>query len=244
MRLTSARALTVALAVLGGAAAMAFPKLILVDAVPEAGPVSITERTPDAVTVIRVAPPAPAPARASTPRRTAAKPRPVTSTPARSSAVAWTPPPLPVAPAPARSAPAVTPPKAAAPLPAPPAPTPRPTPAPAPAPAPAPTPAPAPVPATPAPASAPEEPIAPTPEPPVEALVAEVDENGRRKKPKKPWHETAAAVTSILVEMTGVEPPLVLAGQEEPACENEDENEGSGVFGNKHHKHHKHDRTS
>ena len=96
MRLICARALTVALAVLGGAAAMAFPKLILADAVPEAGPISITARTPDAVTVIRVAPLAPAPARASTPRRTAAKPRPVTSTPARSSAVAWTPPPLPV----------------------------------------------------------------------------------------------------------------------------------------------------
>ena len=39
MRLMCARALTVALAVVGGAAAMAFPKLILADAVPEAGPV-------------------------------------------------------------------------------------------------------------------------------------------------------------------------------------------------------------
>ena len=70
-----------------------------------------------------------------------------------------------------------------------------------------------------------------------------MDENGRRKKPKKPWHEAAAAATSILVELTGADPLLVPAGQEEPACEDEDETEGegSGVFGNKHHRH---DRTS
>ena len=41
MRLMFARALTVALAVLGGAAAMAFPKLVIDEAVPEAGPPAI-----------------------------------------------------------------------------------------------------------------------------------------------------------------------------------------------------------
>ena len=38
MRLMFVRALTVALAVLGGAAAMAFPKLVIDQAVPEASP--------------------------------------------------------------------------------------------------------------------------------------------------------------------------------------------------------------
>ena len=56
MRLMFARALTVALAVLGGAAAMAFPKLIVAEAVPEAGPPLIAARMPDAMTVIHVAP--------------------------------------------------------------------------------------------------------------------------------------------------------------------------------------------
>ena len=116
--------------------------------------------------------------------------------------------------APVRSRPrpprtAVAPPKAAAPRPAPSTPTPRPTPAPAPAPAPAPTPAPARVPRHPHPRPPlPAEPIAPTPEPPVQALVAEVEENGGRKKPKKPWHQAAAAATSILVELTGADPLL------------------------------------
>ena len=55
MRLMFPRALTVALAVLGGAAAMAFPKLIVTEAVPEAGPALIAARTPDAMTVIHVA---------------------------------------------------------------------------------------------------------------------------------------------------------------------------------------------
>ena len=55
MRLMFARALTVALAVLGGAAAMAFPKLIVAEAVPDAVPSLIAARTPDAMTVIHVA---------------------------------------------------------------------------------------------------------------------------------------------------------------------------------------------
>ena len=249
MRLISARALTVALAVLGGAAAMAFPKLIVGEALPEAGPTSIVERTPDAVTVIRVAPLAQAPARLSTPRRPVAKLRPVTSTPARSSVVSWTPP-LPASPA--RPARAATPTKAAL-RPVAPAPAPRPRPTPAPTAAPAPSPAPAPVPETPAPAA--EEPITPTPEPPVEALVAEVDENGGRKKPKKPSHVTSAALTSVqaLLDQAVADALLVFAGQDQPACEDDDEdedddtdeNEGegerSGMFGNQPHKH---DRTS
>ena len=56
MRLMFARALTVALAVLGGAAAMAFPKLVIDEAVPEASPPAIADRAPSAVTVIRIAP--------------------------------------------------------------------------------------------------------------------------------------------------------------------------------------------
>ena len=56
MRLMFARALTVALAVLGGAAAMAFPKLVIDEAVPEASPPVIADRAPSAVTVIRIAP--------------------------------------------------------------------------------------------------------------------------------------------------------------------------------------------
>jgi hypothetical protein len=241
MSLICARALTVALAVLGAAAAMAFPKLIVAEAVPEAGPMSITERTPDAVTVIRVAPLAPAPAR-PTPRRTVAKARPAASTPARSSVVSWTPPAAPVAPT--RATPKATPPKAsAAPRPVPPAPAPRPNPAPAPTPAPTPTPAPAPVPATPAPAA---DPVTPTPEPPVEALVAQVDENGKRKKPKKSSRVISAALTSV-AEQASAEVQPVPGGAEEPACEDEgetaqeNENEGgrSGPPGNKQHKHHR-----
>ena len=69
MRLMFARALTVALAVLGGAAAMAFPKLVIDEAVPEASPPVIADRAPSAVTVIRIAPAeavsAPAPAGAA-----------------------------------------------------------------------------------------------------------------------------------------------------------------------------------
>ena len=42
MRLMFARALTVALAVLGGAVAMAFPKLIVAEAVPDAVPALTT----------------------------------------------------------------------------------------------------------------------------------------------------------------------------------------------------------
>ena len=52
MRLMFARALTVALAVLGGAAAMAFPKLVIDEAVPEAGPPVIVDRAPRPVTVM------------------------------------------------------------------------------------------------------------------------------------------------------------------------------------------------
>ena len=62
MRLMCARALTVALAVLGGAAAMAFPKLVIDEAIPEASPPAIAERAPRAVTVIRAAEPQPEPA--------------------------------------------------------------------------------------------------------------------------------------------------------------------------------------
>ena len=46
MRLMFARALTVALAVLGGAAAMAFPKLVIDQAVPVASPPVIADRAP------------------------------------------------------------------------------------------------------------------------------------------------------------------------------------------------------
>ena len=73
MRLMFVRALTVALAVLGGAAAMAFPKLIVAEAVPDAVPSLIAARTPDAMTVIHVAPAAPAQERPAAPRRAATK---------------------------------------------------------------------------------------------------------------------------------------------------------------------------
>ena len=77
MRLMFARALTVALAVLGGAAAMAFPKLVIDEAVPEASPPVIADRAPSAVTVIRIAPAeAVSRARPPAPRRTVPKPRP------------------------------------------------------------------------------------------------------------------------------------------------------------------------
>ena len=108
MRLMFARALTVALAVLGGAAAMAFPKLIVAEAVPDAVPSLIAARTPDAMTVIHVAPAAPAQERPAAPRRAATKLRPAAPTPTRSAVVSWTPPPAPRLP---RRLPLRTPPK-------------------------------------------------------------------------------------------------------------------------------------
>lgn len=185
MRLMFARALTVALAVLGGAAAMAFPKLIVAEAVPEAGPSLIETRTPDAVTVIHVAPTAPARKRPAVPQRVMTKPRPA-SPPVRSSVVSWTLPPASTA----TSPPAPTTPNTARPLPTPPAPAPRPTPIPAPSPAPTPEPTPTPAPAAPAPSPA-EEPVT-APEPvralaaaPVEEPIEQPVERKRDKPPKR-----------------------------------------------------------
>jgi hypothetical protein len=235
MRLMFARALTVALAVLGGAAAMAFPKLIIAESVPEARPSAIADRAPVAVTVIRVAPSAPPHVRPATPRRVAAKPRPVTSTPVRNSVISM---PLPAA-APARPAPATTSPRASKPrtVPTTPAPTPRsaPTPVPTPAPAPAPTPTPAPTPVpepTPAPTPA-AEPTA-TPEPVVRTLATvvevkvEVEVDVERKKEKTKRDKTfpsgspdddVGPIVPVFWVPQSVEQP-------QPACDDEDENEG------------------
>ena len=119
MRLMFARALTVALAVVVGAAAMAFPKLVIDEAVPEASPPAIADRAPRAVTVIRVAPAeALSRPRPPAPRRTVAKPRPAASTPTSSSVIASAP--LPVPTAPSRPTPPATSPLPMKPRPAPP----------------------------------------------------------------------------------------------------------------------------
>jgi hypothetical protein len=157
MRLMFARAITVALAVLGGAAAMVFPKLIVAEAIPEAGRPSIAERAPSGVTVIRIPPTAPSGARPVAPRL-AQRPRLVADAPTRTTIISAAPRPTasPARPAPVAPAPAAAqPPAVPAPNPAP-APTPRPTPTPTPNPAPTPAPPPVPIPA-------------PTPEPPAAA---------------------------------------------------------------------------
>jgi hypothetical protein len=187
MRLMFARALTVALAVLGGAGAMAFPKLIIGEAIPPKEPIEFAAPAPpDSVPVIRVPrwipgmptprrvadelPPAPAP-RAETPEPIAVR----TELPARPQAA-------PVS-APAAPTPTPTPAPAPAPRPAP-KPVPGPTTAPAPAPAPAPV-----TPTAPAPAAAP---VAAVPDaaPPVERTLQSTDEPQPEPelmhKPKKP----------------------------------------------------------
>jgi len=141
MRLMFARAVTVALAVLGGAGAMAFPKLIIGEAIPPKEPATFAAPPqPNSVPVIRV------PrwiAGAPTPRRIPdERPRRAPRADAPQQIAVITP-----APAPSRPAAAPAP-AAAPPAPAPPAPTPEPTappakpdaaPEPVPAPAPAPT---------------------------------------------------------------------------------------------------------
>ena len=220
MRPIFPRALTVALAVLGGAAAMAFPKLIVTEAVPESGPALIAARTPDAMTVIHVAAPAPSPVRPAAPRRVATKPRPAAPTPIRSSVVSWTPP-APSAP----TAPAPTPPKTARPLPTP-APAPRPTPAPTPTPSPEPTPTPAPEAPAPSPA---EEPV--VTEEPVRALVAVVDqveekveEKVERKKDKPPKRDRTFPSPSPAPDDNGPIVPVgfgVTPSAEQPPADDE-----------------------
>ena len=231
MRLMFARALTVALAVLGGAAAMAFPKLIIAEAVPEAGPPLIAARMPDAMTVIHVAP-APAQERPATPRRVSTKLRPAAQTPVRSSVVSWTPPPAPSAPT-AAPTPTKT---VQRPTPSTPAPRPTPTPAPTPAPSPEPTPTPAPEAPTPAPA---EEPVA-TPEP-VRALVAvvvpvpvEEPVEPKKNKPSKPrQHERTPSNAAddngpIGPVGFGVTPS---AEQPPPAEDEQSDTDDQGLFG-------------
>jgi hypothetical protein len=175
MRLMLARALTVALAVLGGAGAMTFPKLVVAEAVPEAEAPTVAAPARPHVPVIRVAPFAPLQPAVI---RLEAKPRPAEpQAPAvsgrslvRTSVVAQAPRPVAVAPAPqAPTSPA--PPHAAAP---------KPPPAPVPA---SPTPAPrAPTPTT-APDSVPE----PAAEPVVRTVAAADEEPATKsKKPKKP----------------------------------------------------------
>jgi hypothetical protein len=159
MRLMFARALTVALAVLGGAAAMVFPKLIVAEAIPEAGQPSIAERAPSGVTVIRISPTAPSGARPVA-RPIAPRPRLVAAAPTQTIVISAAPRPTasPARPAPVAPAPvAAKPPAVPAPNPAPaPAPRPTPTPTPNPTPTPAPTPAPIPAPPPEQPAAAPE----------------------------------------------------------------------------------------
>ena len=170
MRLMFARALTVALAVLGGAGAMTFPKLVVAEAVPEAEVPTVAAPSRRHVPVIQVSPAVP-----SKPIliRREAKPRPATPVSearlvVRTSVVSQ--PPQRAALAPAREAPtSPSPPHAAAP-----------------------TPVPASVPATPTPPPAAPAPVAvsqPAAEP-VRALTA-ADEDAAEtattpKKPKKP----------------------------------------------------------
>jgi hypothetical protein len=181
MRLMCARALTVALAVVGGAAAVAFPKVIISEAVPQGGPPAIADPGPSRVTVIRLAP-APVRVRPAAPRRVAVKPRPATPTPVRSSLISALTPSTPSRPAPAPAAP-----QPAKPRPVPtPAPGARPAPAPAPTPTPSPTPTPAPAPA-PTPAPVPAEEPAPTPEPVVRALVAAVEDEVEVEEVEVEW---------------------------------------------------------
>ena len=164
MRLMCLRALTVALAVAGGASAVALPKLIISNSVPEAGQPAIVERAPNDITVIRVTAPVAVHPRPAPPRRVVAKERPLRSTDARTSLIsALSPRPT----TPERPVSTAPPPPPATPLPAPPpAPDagPTPTPVPAPTPAPPPTPTPTPVPErTPTPSAAPAPPPTPAP---------------------------------------------------------------------------------
>lgn len=170
MRLMFARAVTVALAVLGGAGAMAFPKLIIGEAIPPKEPATFAAPPqPNSVPVIRV------PrwiAGAPTPRRIPdERPRRAPRADAPQQIAVITP-----APAPSRPAAAPAP-AAAPPAPAPPAPTPEPTAPPAkpdaaPEPVPAPAPAPTPAPAVPTPAPAPTAPGPTTAATPPAAPVA------------------------------------------------------------------------
>ena len=197
MRSNVARALTVALAVAGGAGAMVLPKVIVDDV----GSAPASEPRYDAIPAmpnIRVVRLDPMPGAAPT-RQSAAKPkaRPAATArrPAPTLAAVVSEPPATHTPAP--SAPAA--PAPATPTPAAPAPTPPPEPVPAPTtpatpaptPTPTPTPAPAPVP-TPAP---PAEPIAdPTPSEPVRTLAVvahepAVDDGPTHAHPNHDQHE-------------------------------------------------------
>ena len=225
MRLMFLRALTVALAVVGAAAAVAFPKLIVAEVVPEAGVPVIAEPAPNDVTVIRVVPAAPTQMRRATGTRPAvAAHRPVKPAPARSAVISNTQrPPAPVAPAP--SAPAAASPRPMTPRPVPPAPTPTV----------APTPAEEPTTASAPPAATP----ATTAQSVVRSLVAVVDANvedekdgkhkkhKKAKKPKKPPHERSAAPTSVaIVPPAGVAVP---SSTEEPTAMSEDEDADEGL---------------
>ena len=130
MRLVFARGVTVALAVIGGAAAMVFPKVIVHEALPEAGIPTIAERQPKGVTVIRIAPSAPPVDRPAAPRTSAPALSPGEADPA---SLVTT-----ISSAPSQPALAPAPPAPAAPAPAP---APEPSPAPPPAHSPVPKPA-------------------------------------------------------------------------------------------------------
>jgi hypothetical protein len=226
MRLMFLRALTVALAVVGGAAAVAFPKLIVAEAIPEAGVPVIAQPAPADVTVIRVVPAAPVQVRRPAgPRPAAAARRPVTPAPVHSAVISHTEQP------PTRVAPAHPIPAAASPQPMKPRPAPAPTPTPAPTPAAEPT-----TPSTPAP-HAPATPPAAKPKPAttaesvVRTLVAVVDEDvedekhkkhKKAKKPKKPPHERSAAASSVPARPPAglAVPPLTT----EPTATGEDKN--------------------
>lgn len=206
MRLVFARGVTVALAVIGGAAAMVFPKVIVHEALPEAGLPTIAERQPKGVTVIRIAPSAPPVDRPAAPRTSAPALSPDEADPASLVTTISSAPSQP-APAPAPPATAAPAPETSTPRPAPspgparqPAPTPAPAPTPTPAPAPTPTPAPAPAPA-PEPSPAPPSAHSPVPKPaapePDRSLAGVVHEEPEEApKHTRPKHENSFPMSS------------------------------------------------
>jgi hypothetical protein len=178
MRLMFARALTVAAAVLGGAGAMAFPKLVLRDAIPaqEQQPAIASSLPAPSVQVIRI----PRDVLAPPQRHVAARPAEPKPSGVKPVAVRTQPPirPRPPVTAPADQAPAGTP--------APPR-----TPAPAPRPAPAQNPVPTAAARTPTPVPATAALHGAAPAPPVEHVQPsepshDADHADKAKKPKKP----------------------------------------------------------
>jgi hypothetical protein len=238
MRLMFVRALTVALAVAGGAGAVVLPKLIISNSVPEAGQPAIVERAPSDITVIRVTAPVAVHPRPTTPGRVVSKQRAVRSSGARTSLISALSPrpptlegPVPTAPSPqpAKPRPVPTPaPDAGA----------TPTPVPAPAPAPPPTPTPTPMPeSTPTPSAAPVLPPTPAPahEPahhePAVRVLAVVHHEDEVTKTEDPEHEHIPWAPAAAEEVVGVHVPHhehgdpTLGAEEGEQCESEGEHD-------------------